>query len=141
MKKTELKTMIREIVREEVRMELRSYLKEFKQKQTKLVERPTRKKQIKKPSQKYTNNSVLNEVLNDTANSDDWKTLGDETFTTSNMSDILNKSYDGVMSDEQMITSTGANHGSIPDHVSNALTKDYSELMKTIEKKKNGSPL
>tara|TARA_Y100000310_G_C20387419_1_gene671117 strand:+ start:79 stop:504 length:426 start_codon:yes stop_codon:yes gene_type:complete len=141
MKKTELKTMIREIVREEVRMELRSYLKEFKKKQTKLVERPTRKKQIKKQSQKYTNNSVLNKVLNETANSEDWKTLGDEPFTTGNMSDILNKSYDGRMSDDQMIASTGANPESIPDHVSNALTKDYSELMKTIEKKKNGSPL
>ncbi len=141
MKKIELKTMIREIVREEVRMELRTYLKEFKKKQTKLVERPTRKKQIKKSSQNYTNNPMLNEILNETANADDWKTLGDDTFTTSNMSDILNKSYGGAMNDDQMITSTGANPETVPDHISNALTKDYSKLMKTIEKKKNGSPL
>ena len=141
MKKIELKTMIREIVREEVRMELRSYLKEFKKKQTKLVERPTIKKQIKKSSQKYTNNSVINEILNETANTDDWKTLGNDPYTTSNMSDILNKSYDGTMNDDQMVASTGANPEAVPNHINDALTKDYSKLMKTIEKKKNGSPL
>ena len=141
MKKTELKTIIREIVREEVRLELRKFLKESKQAKLK------QKSSKKKTSAVYTKNKVLNEVLNETANAaDEWKTLGDKTLTTDSMQSILQKSYSGMIGssgngnviDSEMISSTGVAPEQIPDHVKSALTKDYSNLMDAIDKKKNG---
>ena len=141
MKKTELKTIIREIVREEVRLELRKFLKESKQAKLK-------QKSIKKgASAVYTKNKVLNEVLNETANAaDEWKTLGDKTLTTDSMQSILQKSYSGLMEspgnsnmiDSEMVSNTGVSPDQMPDHLKNALTRDYSKLIGTIDKKKNG---
>ena len=141
MKKLELKTIIREIVREEVRLELRKFLKESKQAKLK-------QKSIKKEtSAVYTKNKVLNEVLNETANAaDEWETLGDKTLTTDSMQSILQKSYsdmikspsDSNIIDSEMVSDTGVPSEQIPDYIKNALTKDYSELMGTIDKKKNG---
>ena len=144
MKKVELKTMIREIVREEVKMELRSYLKEYKLNKSKntkksKVKRPIIKKPVEKVEQNYSSNPLLNDILNETANSGDWATLGDEPFTTNNMSDILSKSYELTGGDstlEQTSVPTGVDPSAIPEYLTKALTKDYSGLMKTINKKK-----
>jgi len=141
MKKTELKTIIREIVREEVRMELRTFLKEYK---TKTVKKPikTVKKSKLQVNQKYSNNPTLNSILNETAQNTDWDTLGGDTFTTQNMSSILDNQYsNGQVTDNQMVASMGVNPESVPEHVTDALTKDYSQLMKAMDKKKSGNPL
>ena len=141
MKKTELKTIIREIVREEVRLELRKFLKESKQAKLK------QKSSNKKASAVYTKNKALNEVLNETANAaDEWKTLGDKTLTTDSMQSILQKSYSGMIDspgksnviDSEMVAETGVSPDQMPDHLKNALTRDYSSLMGAIDKKKNG---
>ena len=138
MKKTELKIMIREIVGEEVRLELRSYLKEYKQKQVKTVERSIEKKQVKRPAQRYSKNSMLNEILNETANEEDWKMLGGKTFNTDSMSSILSNKYE-QQSAETTAESMGLDSSQVPDHITNALNKDYRGLMKVIDKKKNGT--
>ena len=141
MKKTELKMIIREIVRKEVRMELKTLLKEYK---TKTIKKPVKsvKKSQPRVNQKYSNNSTLNSILNETAQNTDWDTLGGETFTTQNMSGILNKQYgNGQMTDDQMVESMGVSPETVPDHVTDALTKDYSKLMKAIDKKKTGGAL
>jgi len=141
MKKIELKMIIREIVREEVRMELKTLLKEYK---TKTIKKPVKsvKKSQPRVNQKYSNNSTLNSILNETAQNTDWDTLGGETFTTQNMSGILNKQYgNGQITDDQMVESMGVSPETVPDHVSDALTKDYSQLMKAIDKKKKGGAL
>ena len=141
MKKTELKMIIREIVREEVRMELKTLLKEYK---TKTIKKPVKsvKKSQPRVNQKYSNNSTLNSILNETAQNTDWDTLGGETFTTQNMSGILNKQYgNGQITDDQMVESMGVSPETVPDHVADALTKDYSQLMKAIDKKKTGGAL
>tara|TARA_Y100000310_G_scaffold664_1_gene956 strand:- start:1660 stop:2172 length:513 start_codon:yes stop_codon:yes gene_type:complete len=144
MKKTELKTIIREIVREEVRMELRKFLKESKR--VKLKQKPLKKKASATPAV-YTKNKVLNKVLNETANAaNEWETLGDKTLTTDSMQSILQKSYAGMMTspdnsnmiDSEMVSSTGVSSDQMPDYVKSALTRDYSELMGAIDKKKNG---
>jgi uncharacterized membrane protein YcjF (UPF0283 family) len=141
MKKIELKTIIREIVRDEVRLELRKFLKESKQ--VKLKQKSSKKK----ASAIYTKNKALNEVLNETANaSDEWKTLGDETLTTDSMQSILQKSYSGMIEspgksnviDSEMVSDTGVSPDQMPDYIKNALTRDYSNLMGAIDKKKNG---
>ena len=138
MKSSELKVLIREIVREEVKMELRKYLKEYKTKKVKesIV---TRKKPKKIAKRHYTKDAMLNNILNETANSDDWETLGGETFSTNNMNDIIGKNYNmggGQLSDDQMISSMGVDPNTVPDHVADAITKDYSGIMKTMNKKK-----
>ena len=149
MKKIELKMIIREIVREEVRLELRKFLKESKQ--VKLKQKSFKKKTTpileKDTSNAYTKNKVLNEVLNETANSKDgWETLGDKKFTTDSMQSILQKSYSEVIEtqgnnsviDNEMISDTGVAPDQIPDYIKNALSRDYSDLIGAIDKKKNG---
>ena len=141
MKKTELKMIIREIVREEVRMELKTFLNEYK---TKTIKKPVRavKKSQPQVDQKYSNNPTLNSILNETAQNTDWETLGGDTFTTQNMNEVMSKQYgNGQMTDDQMVESMGVNPEAVPDHVSDALTKDYSKLMKAIDKKKKGGAL
>ena len=149
MKKSELKMLIREIVREEVRIELRSFLKESKMNKRKQnISRP--KKKNKNGGINYTKNKVLNELLNETAHSsDEWETMGGETFTTDSMRSILNKSYGGMMNggekatpnvmDDEMLVNAGVrNREDVPEHITKALTRDYSELMGAINKKSIG---
>jgi len=128
MKKSEFKTLIREIVREEVKIELRSFLKEYKQNRVK-------KEQVITNKQTYSKNSVINDILNETAQSDDWKTLGDRTFSTKDMGSILSKEY-AARSPESTISSTELNNSQVPSHITDALTKDYRGLMQAIDKKK-----
>ena len=136
MKSSELKVLIREIVREEVKMELRSYLKEYKIKKVK-ASRNIKREPKKIVRKNYSKNVMLNDILNETANSEEWETLGGGTFNTDNMNDIISKNYNingGKMNDDQMIRSMGTDPNTIPEHVTNAITKDYSGLMKSINK-------
>ena len=138
MKSSELKVLIREIVREEVKMELRKYLKEYKSKTVK-ESRNIKRKPKKTVRKNYSKNSMLNDILNETANSTNWETLGGKTLNTDNMNDIISKNYDtnnSQVTDDQMIRSMGIDPNTVPEHVTNAITKDYSGLMKTINKKK-----
>ena len=134
MKKTELKMMIREVVREEIRMALKEVIGGSKQ-------------QIRKPQppkkQSYTKNPVLNEVLNETQ-SDEWETMGGTQFTSDRMGELIGGSYADMMNGTQQqpnvdnrVREMGANPQSVPKEVKdNIFNKDYSELMKAIDKKK-----
>ena len=69
-----------------------------------------------------TNNSVLNKLLKETAQSDDWKTVEGK--------------------GEAEVQSVQDNPQELPEHLANAFTKDYSEVMKKVDEKakfKNGS--
>ena len=148
MKKSEFKTMIRKIVREEVAMAIHEVITELKQpantitKETETPKQKPKKKIIKE--KQYTKNSVLNDVLNETANSD-WKTLGDGTYTTDKMNEVVGSSYADMMNSDgkninpdMMVTSLGGDPNTVDDSIKNALTRDYSDLMKAIDKKKGG---
>lgn len=141
MKRSELKLMIREVVREEVRLALRKILKE--RKLTKVKKKEPRAMVKKTVSNKtYSSKPLLNEIMNDTAKEVEWETLGGKPFTTSDMGQLLSKEYSmdgGKPNVAQMAAEEGVNPSTLPDHVTNALTKDYSEVMKAIEKKKNGT--
>ena len=66
-----------------------------------------------------TKDSILNDILNETAAAGDWKKMNEEPETKS------------VVENTQ----------GLPDHLANALNKDYSEEMKKVEEKakyKNG---
>ena len=80
-KKVSIKTMIRKIVREEVAMAIDEVITELKQPSlsSQQVSQPQPKKKVVEKKD-YSNNSVLNDVLNETAASDEWKTMGGETY-------------------------------------------------------------
>ena len=134
MKKSELKMMIREVVREEIRLALKEVIGGSKQ-------------QIRKPQppkkQSYTKNPVLNEVLNETQ-TDEWETMGGTQFTSDRMGELIGGSYADMMNGTQQqpnvdnrVREMGANPQSVPKEVKdNIFNKDYSGLMKAIDKKK-----
>ena len=146
-KKTNVRTMIRQIVREEVALAIQEVITELKQ-PTQQVSKPKPKKKIvekKKVVKKtYTSNSVLNDVLNETAHDDsDWETLGGngKVHTTQDATSLIRSKYSNMMGNNnmdiaQMAVESNVRPESVPEHVTDALTKDYSALMKVINKKK-----
>ena len=129
-KKSKIKTLIRQIVREEVAMAIHEVIVELKQPRQLTsdlkVNKPSKKKIVDK--KEYSKNPILNEVLSDTANNDEWKSMGDGTYTTDKINDIaLRQNNDSVNS-----------NGTISNDLPNFLTKDYRSLMKAIDNKKNG---
>ena len=63
-----------------------------------------------------TSNNVLNDLLEETAQSDDWKS---------------------VRGTGQEVQSVQDNTEALPNHLAEALTKDYSAMLKSVEKKDN----
>ena len=60
-----------------------------------------------------TKNKVLNSLLTETANSEDWKTINSE----------------------PKVESVQDNTSELPEHLANAFNKDYSDVMKKVDKK------
>jgi hypothetical protein len=144
MKKSELRMIIREIVREEVAMSIQEVIKEIKEPTTQDIGKPLSKKKVVKKKH-YSKNSVLNDVLNETAMSskgDEWGTLGGSTYTADRMNEVVGSSYADMMNGSEkpnadtMVKSMGGDPNVVGDTLKNALTRDYSDLMKAIDKKK-----
>ena len=142
MKKSELRIIIREIVREELALTVKEVIKE-------IVGGGKTKQKLKpksKPEQKYySKNKVLNDVLNETAISDksnEWETLGGSTYTSDKINEVVGSSYGDMMNGNQkpnadmVVKSMGGDPNVVGDTLKNALTRDYSDLMKAIDKKK-----
>ena len=125
-----------------IREEVRSAVKEI------LVEQPTyptdsislTETSVKPRGQKkYTKNPILNNLLNETAATPASKELSD--WSTINFKSEMADAF-GVKSKPQQLASTGINGEAVNmnnDKVAttvNAMTKDYSALMKAIDKKK-----
>ena len=131
-KKTNIRTLLRTMVREEVAMAIQEVITELKQPTQKVSQPKPKKRVVEKKN--YSNNSVINDVLNETAQSDEWKTMGGGTYNSSNINDVLQSSYGNMMSDNtngNLAASMGINPNEAPDF----LTKDYSKLMKAMDKK------
>ena len=156
MKKSELITLIESMVRKEVRKQIDTiFINEgirsikangkldFKEKNGELLTKP--KIQKKKPV-RYTSNESLNNILNETAGGipqdgkEEYPTMGGGAFDTSRMTELLGygKSDEGKrnVSAVETIKKAGVSVDDVPDHVTNALTRDYRDLMKAIDKKK-----
>ena len=134
MKLSLFKKVIREVVREEIEYSLAGLRKELKEVLVSKIndeilnETPT-VTTTAKPIQKnvteskkrvpMTKDSILNDLLKETADSGEWQNINKEAETTSVMDETAN----------------------LPDHLANALNKDYSGVMKAVEEKakfKNG---
>ena len=153
MKKDELIKIIELVVRKEVKKQMTEIFINDK-KEIKLAETISKPKpKVKqKPKKQYTSNQALNEVLNNTKPlgapmEDEYPTLGGGVLGSDNMADVLgygdlgrgqNKERAREMAAVDTIKKAGVSVDSVPEDVQNALTRDYSGLMKAINKKKKG---
>ena len=125
-KKTKIRTIIRQIVREEVAMSINEVITELKQ-PTQQTSKP-KVVEGKRIYKKYSENAVINDVLNETAQSDDWKQLGNGTFDSSKVNEVMQSSYGDMMNGTpQQVPSS--------DPMSQFLNKDYREVVKKSEEK------
>ena len=123
------------------------------EKEISLSETISKPKVAKKKSKKqYTKNKVLNEVLNNTKplgsqEQEDYPTLGGGVLGSDNMAEVLgygdlgmgsNKERAREMGAVETIKKAGVSVDAVPEDVQNALTRDYSGLMKAMDKKKKG---
>ncbi len=127
MKLSIFKKVIREVVREEIEYGIKGLRKELKEVlvssiSDKMLEEST-PKTISKPVEKksrpieervpMTKNSILNDILQETADAGDWKDINKESEVKS-----VTEDTDGL-----------------PDHLAEALNKDYSQVMKAVDEK------
>ena len=150
MKKNELKTLktlIRGIVREEVEFSLKKELTEvFKSLKKKPITERKRIVKKKQPLQQLAKDPVLNKILNETRGGvpiendgqEEYPTMGGKTFDRTSMASLMGYGNQGGDSAEQSIASVGVPSESVPDEVKNAITRDYRDVMKAIDKKKTG---
>ena len=151
MKKNELKTLktlIRGIVREEVEFALKKELTEvFKSLKKKPITESKRVIKKKRPSLKLAKDPVLNKLLNETRGGiphgegqEEYPTMNNKTYDTNSMASLMGYGNQGGGTDiaEQTIQNMGVPTENVPEEVKNALTRDYSDVMKAIDKKKSG---
>ena len=141
MKSNKLVSLIKEVVKQEVKKQITDILiNETNIPKTKPV---VKKKKVEKRN--YTDNPTLNKILNETAQNpkEEYPTLGGGTFDSSRMTEMLG--YGGGMGNKEVkrevaaastLQSAGMNPDEAPEHLKNALTRDYSDLIKAIDKKK-----
>jgi len=154
MDKNKLRNIIELVVRKEVKKQLSEiFINEEKEiKLAETISKPKPKKVINKPKKQYTKDKALNEVLNNTKPlgapmEDEYPTLGGGVLGSDNMAEVLgygdlgrgqNKERAREMGAVDTIKKAGVSVDAVPEEVQNALTRDYSGLMKAINKKKNG---
>ena len=167
MKKQELIKIIETVVRQEVKKQMNEiFIKEENSSSlTELVSKPLTEKEFKEPIKKkqvkpkkevhYTSNEALNKVLNETVGGvpqgegGGYETMGGGVYDTSNINDVLagatglgntaeSKEIKREIAAVDSIKKAGISVDQVPDHVTDALTKDYSGLMKAIDQKKGG---
>ena len=152
MNKKELIKIIELVVRKEVKKQMTEIFIND-EKEMSLSETISKPKVVKKKSKKqYTKNKALNEVLNNTKplgqqETEEYPTLGGGVLGSDNMAEVLgygdlgkgqNKEKAREMAAVDSIKKAGVNVDQVPEDVQNALTRDYSGLMKAINKKKSG---
>lgn len=153
-----LRKVIREEVRSAVRQEIGNIINENKHNTSKkkvtgsrmsLVDqiksdfkpnnKPNRKTQRVKADVGYSSNPILNDILNETANQDQYEeypTMNNRSYNSNDVASMLG--YESMTAEpaiENMVPK-GVNPDNVTDDVANALTRDYTSLMKAIDKKK-----
>ena len=146
MTKKDLIKIIREAVRTEVKKEVKKiFINEeptpkLENMISSKVSKPKKQKQIK-----YTKDEVLNKVLNETRGGipqqgkEEYPTLGGGAFDTSRMTELMGYGKPDEVQRDMVAVDTmkkaGVTSEQVPEHVTNALTRDYSDLMKALDKK------
>lgn len=152
--------ILRKVVREEVRTAVKDILGEQTVSHKKVInhglslqgmveqhEHPYKPKVRKKKT--FSKNKMLDDILNETAATADFgnmqqgppvEMMGD-VMTTNDVSDfgsMMNSSRGIDTIPTTDVNGNTVNKNELPEHVTSALTKDYSAIMKAIDKKKGG---
>jgi|TARA_B100000902_G_scaffold306894_1_gene295695 hypothetical protein len=148
MTKKQLVKIIQEVVRREIKKEINEiFINEQKTSNQQQLTDVIPQVSEHKEDIKYTNNKSLNDVLNETVGlsrkqSSEYPTMGGGTFDSSRMTELLGYSQPEEVQRDMVAVDTikkaGKSVDQVPEHVTNALTKDYSALMKALDKKKQG---
>ena len=153
MTKKDLVKIIKEVVRIEVKKQVKQiFITEKKSSSLKSLtkqslKKPIRKKYKKREKVQYTSNLTLNNILNETVGGiegngqmDEYPTMGGGTFDSSRVTELAGLGGDKQTQREvgavQTMKEAGVTTNQVPDHVQDALTKDYSQVMKAIDNKK-----
>ena len=145
MTKKDLVKIIQEVVKREVQKEVKKiFIKEQVSEEPtidmkSIVEEP--KKQIN-----YTKNKSLNKVLNETvglsksqSQTEAYPTLSGGAFDSSRMAELMGYGKSDEVKRDMVAVDTlkkaGKSVNDVPEAVTNALTRDYSDLMKAMNKK------
>ena len=144
MTKQQLQKIIQEAVRKEVKKQMNEiFIKEEASTQlTDIVP------EVSEPEEEiqYTKNKSLNKVLNETVGLtkskkefEEYPTLGGGAFDKSRMTELMGYGKSEETRRDMVAVDTlqkaGKSVGDVPEHVTNALTRDYSKLMKVMNKK------
>ena len=137
MKATVFEKLIRKVVREEIDYALRREIKTLKEDlrdefKSTIVEQPTQRN--------ITANGMGNPIPTSVQSSLKEKIMGksiSQNFSQNNtLNDLLNETAQGNTNLESTLTPEAP----IPTEVSNVVNRDYRELMRAIDKKKNSRP-
>ena len=145
MTKKQLMTIITEVVRKEVKKEVKKiFIKE--EASTKLTDIVP---EVSEPEEEiqFTKNQSLNKVLNETVGLkksqkefEEYPTVGGGPFDSSRMTELLGYGKPDEVKRDMVAVDTlqkaGKSVNDVPEHVTNALTRDYSGLMKAMDNKK-----
>ena len=147
MTKKDLVKIIREVVRREVQKEVQKiFIKEdISPTLESMVSETITSKKNPKVEKHFTKDKTINSILNETtalskSDSKEYSTMGGGTFDTSRMTELMGYGKpeevkrDMVAADSFKKAGVEAQH--VPEHVTNALTRDYSDLMKALNKDK-----
>ena len=144
MTKKQLMKIITEVVRKEVKKEVKKiFIKE--ESSNKLADIIPEVLEPKEEIQ-YTKNGSLNKVLNETVGLtksqkefEEYPTMSGKPFDSSRVGELLSYGKPDEVKRDMVAVDTlqkaGKSVGDVPEHVTNALTRDYSGLMKAINKK------
>jgi hypothetical protein len=154
MKKNDLIKIIELVVRKEVKKQMTEiFINEDKEiKLAEVISKPEPNRVLNKPKKQYSKNTALNEVLNNTnplgkSQQDEYPSLGGGVLGSNNMAEVLGYGDLGKGQNKEMarevaavdtIKKAGVSVDQVPAGVQDALTRDYSGLMKAINKKKSG---
>ena len=150
-KKSKLVQMLREIIKREVQKEVKKifinegYQTPKAQNNSNYVPEVLPKPKSQREQVSYVKDPMLNKVLNETAQQnemEEYPTMGGGTFDTSRMAEAMG--YGSQFGNPEMkrqsigvttAQAAGVNPDSVPEDVMKALTKDYSGVMKALDKK------
>ena len=136
--------LLRKIIREEVQDAVRTVLTEQPVNHNQIIEHGMNLSHVAdspKPKKQFTKNSMLNDLLNETAAAPVAPEMA-EWSTTNFKSEMADAFGMNIPSSANIAPSTGINGEAVNMHKEgvaatvNAMTKDYSALMKAIDKKK-----
>ena len=163
MKKSEIKKIIERAVRKEVKKQMNEiFIKEDNSSQlSKLVSKSVTEKEFKEPIRKkykvgkkeeikYTKDKTLNKVLNETKGgipqgegTESYPMIGDGVFDSSKVTEVAMNSgefknpseFKRELGAAMTAKAAGVSVDKVPESTMNALTRDYSGLMKALDKK------